>query len=605
MFTRHQAKIFLALIGILILVTGCDPNKAYLGRCIGGPQCQGGTGKNPNFKMDFSQDGSEERSYPIEWCNHPECQKSVPNPNYDPEYNGFRQLGNWFQSLFSDPGSETYKLGGGPAEVKNHPYLYETRDLTPFEINHLKSFNKNDDLEKLKEQNSKLDADLKSETATLKSQLDTLKKTAEERKAALLAETEQLTHPAELDKVKRLNQSIEDSKNQHNAGTNEVLNKIPPSDPSLNAGSEKDKPHYLSAPNTPLGKKIYDADRYANSISNIVERFPEGSREKVIGTELVRVGREAIVKADQEYAAGDIDSGNSTLKIAYTVLDVAASITPGVGLAKDIYESVTGKNAITGEKLETFDRSMAIIGALTGGIGSKVGKGIKLLRELALATEVAEDAIKTQKAFEVAESAIGAGIKTEKEATEIVEAVGRTGVPKEDVLKEVTDTTKDAIEAMGPKKFAEVIKAPKGTRPRPEDYLPKEYIESHLAKFNEGASKFIRKDQLHKYGPAHADGTAFVLPKMETEALLAKAKGNKRVLEDALGFERGYLDNNELVRVDIAKPKEMGLRVPSGNEAGANPQWLPGGKLPNGNSEAVIDLGSAPAGSWSSRPLEF
>lgn len=31
------------------------------------------------------------------------------------------------------------------------------------------------------------------------------------------------------------------------------------------------------------------------------------------------------------------------------------------------------------------------------------------------------------------------------------------------------------------------------------------------------------------------------------------------------------------------------LRMPSGNESGVNELWLPGGKLPNGKLEAVID----------------
>jgi len=36
------------------------------------------------------------------------------------------------------------------------------------------------------------------------------------------------------------------------------------------------------------------------------------------------------------------------------------------------------------------------------------------------------------------------------------------------------------------------------------------------------------------------------------------------------------------------------LRMPSGNEAGANDQWLPGGLLPDGMPEAVIDGGEIP-----------
>ncbi len=33
----------------------------------------------------------------------------------------------------------------------------------------------------------------------------------------------------------------------------------------------------------------------------------------------------------------------------------------------------------------------------------------------------------------------------------------------------------------------------------------------------------------------------------------------------------------------------MGSRMPSGNEAGANPQWIPGGYTSGGVMEAVID----------------
>lgn len=43
------------------------------------------------------------------------------------------------------------------------------------------------------------------------------------------------------------------------------------------------------------------------------------------------------------------------------------------------------------------------------------------------------------------------------------------------------------------------------------------------------------------------------------------------------------------MRIDIAVPEELDLRIPSGNEAGANQLWLPGGKLPDGNFEAIID----------------
>ena len=70
-------------------------------------------------------------------------------------------------------------------------------------------------------------------------------------------------------------------------------------------------------------------------------------------------------------------------------------------------------------------------------------------------------------------------------------------------------------------------------------------------------------------------------------------------MESALGLVEGFLDSNKIVRIDIDHPEQFNLRIPSGNEAGANEQWIPGGKLPDGASEAVIDGGSVPSPDYS------
>ena len=131
---------------------------------------------------------------------------------------------------------------------------------------------------------------------------------------------------------------------------------------------------------------------------------------------------------------------------------------------------------------------------------------------------------------------------------------------------------------------------PKGARPDPKTYLSTEFIESHLKQFDDGATRFMKKSKYEKYGPAQADGTAFVLPKHEADKLLANNGGDKRLMEKALGFTEGTLNDDILIRIDISNPRQYNSRVPSGNEAGANNLWMPGGKLPNGNSEAVLDL---------------
>ncbi|WP_431233243.1 hypothetical protein ACQ856_00250 [Mycolicibacterium psychrotolerans] len=65
-------------------------------------------------------------------------------------------------------------------------------------------------------------------------------------------------------------------------------------------------------------------------------------------------------------------------------------------------------------------------------------------------------------------------------------------------------------------------------------------------------------------------------------------------MERALGLPYGFLEQNEVLRIDIPDPELYNLRIPSGNEAGANSDWIPGGYLPDGLREAVIDGGSVP-----------
>jgi hypothetical protein len=145
----------------------------------------------------------------------------------------------------------------------------------------------------------------------------------------------------------------------------------------------------------------------------------------------------------------------------------------------------------------------------------------------------------------------------------------------------------------------------KGQRPDPSRYLPESYIDQHLAQFEDGATRFQLQSKLDKYGPGQTDGTSFVIPKQEADRLLAETAGDPRALEEALGLPAGQLDGADpLMRVDFADPGELGLRMPSGNEAGANDLWIPGGKLPDGSSEAVIDVGGTAASRYTATPVD-
>lgn len=144
----------------------------------------------------------------------------------------------------------------------------------------------------------------------------------------------------------------------------------------------------------------------------------------------------------------------------------------------------------------------------------------------------------------------------------------------------------------------------KGTRPDPNTYMTDEQIRWHASEFAGGASRLMLKGNLDKYGPAQRDGTAFFIPKKDVDRLLGESKGDKRALEKALGLPDHMLDADQLVRIDVQNTKAVNLRIPSGNEAGANSHWLPGGKLPEGHPEAVVDLRGAPKGTWTVKPID-
>jgi hypothetical protein len=154
------------------------------------------------------------------------------------------------------------------------------------------------------------------------------------------------------------------------------------------------------------------------------------------------------------------------------------------------------------------------------------------------------------------------------------------------------------------RRMKEVQAMDKADKPDPSRYLPQSYIDAHLDQFEGGASRFMTKSNLEKYVPGQRDGTSFVMPSHEADTLMSKAAGDQGALAESLGLPRKMLEGNELVRVDFENPKELGLRMPAGTEAGANEYWLAGGKLPDGSSEAVIDVGGVPSSRYSVKSVK-
>ena len=139
-----------------------------------------------------------------------------------------------------------------------------------------------------------------------------------------------------------------------------------------------------------------------------------------------------------------------------------------------------------------------------------------------------------------------------------------------------------------------VLKFPKGERPEPSVYLKKCYIKKHLKLFEEkagGSSYFVPQSTLQKFGCdalGRPDGQ-FVLPFSDAEELLKKTGGDISKIEEALGVPAGSWDGNPLLLIVVPDPEGLDVRIPSGNEAGANEFWIPGGFTSGGEPEAVVN----------------
>ena len=280
-------------------------------------------------------------------------------------------------------------------------------------------------------------------------------------------------------------------------------------------------------------------------------------------------------------AAGGVaaEVAGAVTTITGFIAELASTITVGVGL---LVESAAGVVGISAELATT-------IGVTVGDISaSAVLWGAAGATENVIVTGITRPGSDLSEAAEEGfiswgiGGAIGAGLG--KGIVKIVQVVGSSG--KISFLV----TGSNAVSAgLSDDMRASILAMAKGTRPDPATYLSPEYIAQHLAKFDDGATRFMSQKSLAKYGIGQSDGTIFVMPRSEVEELFRRANGDQASLERDLGLKPGTLGGTDMVRIDIPSPLAHGGRIPSGNEAGANDLWQPAGQLPTGVPEIVID----------------
>jgi hypothetical protein len=167
------------------------------------------------------------------------------------------------------------------------------------------------------------------------------------------------------------------------------------------------------------------------------------------------------------------------------------------------------------------------------------------------------------------------GVIDAKWTDEIVEGVNKSGLSDEVIEK--------------------IQNIENGLRPDPSTYMTSDQITKHLEPFHDGGSYVMTKDQYEMFVEGKSmlgreDNSLFITTKELMDDIQNSVNGNVSVFEQKLGFAPGYFENGGgLVRVDINDPSSFDLRMPSGNELGANEYFVPGGYTSGGTPEAVIN----------------
>jgi hypothetical protein len=254
------------------------------------------------------------------------------------------------------------------------------------------------------------------------------------------------------------------------------------------------------------------------------------------------------------------------------------------------------------------------LGAFLSAVGI-----VPYLGDLAKAGKLGKWAKTIDKAIDIAKADPAFLAKIRPALEKLNYALGKMGDAMPDALKAMKSKLDDLLRAgdrvfsagveaaakrlgIPPEKVQELLnlKQAKADMPEPSSYLPASRIAEHAKAFEGGGSRLTLQSSIDDYGLAQRDGTTFILTKTEADRLIADAGGDLRKLEASLGLPAGQLDKSTLVRVDFTSEamKDLNMRMPSGSEAGANSQWLPGGFLPSGANEAVIDGAKAKAGDY-------
>ena len=131
---------------------------------------------------------------------------------------------------------------------------------------------------------------------------------------------------------------------------------------SKGLGEPEEEPYEFKSP----------SGKFLRKNQELYEKLKEANPHHVQGIRAREIGLSAVEVADEAYAEGQRPSAKLAYSIGEGMADIALGVLPYVGVAKDVYEAITGRHLLTGRSLTSMERSFAFAGvalsAVTGGM---------------------------------------------------------------------------------------------------------------------------------------------------------------------------------------------------------------------------------------------
>lgn len=238
-----------------------------------------------------------------------------------------------------------------------------------------------------------------------------------------------------------LNQSLERFRLTYNEQVRSILAKVPDvQDDAFAPGNDRSDESIYSEK-----EKIDQGRKYVDYAAAKVEAF-RSQRDYVARKKLISVSEHALDESEASFKSGNIREGSQLFELGMAAADIAISVTPVVGWGKDIYEAASGRALLDGRTLTSFERSMAVVGIFTAGVGSKLaaaGKLRKIVNILSNSARGGEDAALIAKIGARAEDIfysakeIGWGVSELKTLTKSASEIKQYGPLERGVLHDI------------------------------------------------------------------------------------------------------------------------------------------------------------------------